>query len=144
MHAYIFILFNMCGLPLRSSSKEVVFLNTNPPKTRSRLLKSAKKLTSLGDDCVQIFQSNVIDRFASRPRTQLYEEMSLYDFAAKYKKTLNCSGKLPRYELLNDAGIIMEGSKSAIIRTPRFTPEINGDIYYYSLLLLHLPWRKEL
>ena len=26
---------------------------------------------------------------------------------------------------------------------PRLTVELNGDQYYYQLLLLHLPWRKE-
>lgn len=26
---------------------------------------------------------------------------------------------------------------------PRLTPEKNGDEYYYSLLLLYLPWRSE-
>ena len=38
---------------------------------------------------------------------------------------------------------IRQRVKEACLRVPRLSPEKDGDEYYYSLLLLYLPWRLE-
>ena len=48
----------------------------------------------------------------------------------------------PRYQL-EGGQFIRKRVKEACLRVPRLTPESSGDEYYYSLLLLYLPWRQE-
>jgi len=52
--------------------------------------------------------------------------------------------RLPRYELQNGIGTIVQRHQSAGLRVPVMSPESHGDDYYYQLLMLYLPWRTDL
>ena len=74
------------------------------------------------------------------------ESMSLYKFASWYKlsssENINVSARCcQRIRLLSNNKIMQKRRKSAIIRTPKF--QGNSEQYYYSLLMLHLPFRNE-
>ena len=51
--------------------------------------------------------------------------------------------RLPRYELQNGIGTIVQRRQSACLRVPVMSSESHGDDYYYQLLMLYLPWRNE-
>ena len=68
-------------LPLKRSSRQVVFVNTSPPEERVYLLKS--NIDQLPDD-EEIAQSGLISRYVKRS-SQL-ENVCLADYAALYDK----------------------------------------------------------
>lgn len=83
-----------------------------------------------------------------------WEEMTLAHFAANYirvdqKKAprLSQHNQMPdhsrMYCLLDGVTWIKRSSKLMIIQAPSFTSEKDGQTYYYSLLMLHIPFRKE-
>ena len=43
------------------------FVNTNLPEERSKLLQTEERLSSLPEDCTDIFKRNNIDRYLARP-----------------------------------------------------------------------------
>lgn len=43
----------------------------------------------------------------------------------------------------NGCGLIRKRKSEILLRTPQVTVEQDGDKYFYSILLLHLPWRHE-
>jgi hypothetical protein len=45
--------------------------------------------------------------------------------------------------LKNGCGFIRKRKSEILLRTPKLTIEQDGDNYFYSILLLHLPWRHE-
>jgi energy-coupling factor transporter ATP-binding protein EcfA2 len=137
----------MCGLPLRSSSVEVIFLDTKPASLRKRLLLPSGVLNKRDDNSCDIFVQNVFDRYVNRPETLKFNDMCLYDFISNYvsTKTSTCTTQLgrDRYKLMNDLGFIYPKNTPAVIRTPRLSKEIHGDLYYMSLLITYFPWRQE-
>ena len=139
--------FKMCGLPLRSSGVEVLYLDTKPANMRTRLLLPAKSLEKLGDECSDVFVSNVFDRYSSRPQTPEFEEICLHDFVAQYASTKSDvaekSRARKRHKLLNGLGYVYKRTRPTVIRTPRFSPQIHGDLYYMSMLIAFWPWRQE-
>ena len=49
----------------------------------------------------------------------------------------------PRAQLQNGLGWVRLRRKQACLRIPVQTVESHSDDYYYSLLLLYVPWRRE-
>lgn len=137
--------YKMCGLPLRCTSRQIVYLDAKPEKLRCRLLKSREHLEKLADDSTDIFHDNVMTRYPYRPSE--LESISLYEYASQFKFTKeepkNSSESVDVHCLLNNNGYIKKKAQPALIRTPHLSPEVNGDLYYHSMLLLHLPWRNE-
>ena len=69
-------------LPLKRSSREVVFVNTNPPEERVYLLKSI--IDQLPDDA-EVAESNVIARYSKRRKS--LETVCLAEYVAFYDNT---------------------------------------------------------
>ena len=142
--------YRLCHLPLKENSRKVVFLNTSRPEKRTRLLKSRSDLLQLEDDSSDIFIPGIFDRYASRPITAEFEAMTFAHFAVWYDldttrgdATEPTSGRQPRAQLQNGLGWVRLRRKQACLRIPVQTVESHGDDYYYSLLLLYVPWRRE-
>ena len=141
--------YRLCHLLLKENSRKVVFLNTIRPEKRTRLLKSRSELLELEDDSSDIFAPGIFDRYASRPDTPEFASMTLAHFAVWYDVDTRGVGKAgngpaqPRNQLQNDMGWVRLRRKQACLRIPIQTVESHGDDYYYSLLLLYIPWRKE-
>ena len=144
--------YRLCHLPLKENSRKVVFLNTARPEKRTRLLKCRSELLELEDDSTDIFAPGIFDRYASRPDTAQFTSMTLAHFAvwyevdSRHEATDGVSengAAQTRSQLQNDMGWVRLRRKQACLRIPVQTPESHGDDYYYSLLLLYLPWRKE-
>ena len=47
-------------LPMRKSSRQVIFLNTNPPEDRVQLLKPINDIKDMDDDCEEIYTSGLL------------------------------------------------------------------------------------
>ena len=144
-------------MPLKDSTRKVVFVYTVRPEKRTQLLKSRAGLLELGDEDTAIFQPGLFDRYAARPKGKDFEEMTLAHFSVWYNvvprkesgKNDGCDTagpgrrSQPRHELQDNMGWIKLRTKQACLRTPAMTPSSHGDDYYYGLLLLYIPWRQE-
>ena len=94
----------------------------------------------LPDNSTDIFCTNIIDRPLE------LEGISLFKFASWYKlsssdtmeNSYRCS---PRMKLMSLNKIMQKRRKLAIIKTPKC--QGNSEQYYYTLLMLPLPFRNE-
>ncbi|XP_078677726.1 uncharacterized protein LOC144914113 [Branchiostoma floridae x Branchiostoma belcheri] len=121
--------FFLAELPYKRSSRSTIFINTARPDNRTRILKPKADIERLDDKDQNIYMPNIFDKYANRPNTKPFSTLTLYEFTSKY--TTNRKNQL------------IFRHKPACIRTPNFTAETHGDDFYYSLLVLHLPWRTE-
>lgn len=69
-------------LPMRKSSRVVVFINTASPEDRVKLLKPLQEINDLEDDSDEIYASGLIKRYMKRPAK--LENVSLADCTAWY------------------------------------------------------------
>ena len=69
-------------LPMRKSSREVIFINTTPPEERVQLLKPMNEIEELDDDTEEVHSSGLLNRYIQRPTS--LENISLPDWAALY------------------------------------------------------------
>jgi hypothetical protein len=69
-------------LPMRKSSRQVVFINTSPPEDRVQLLKPLQEINDMEDDSDEVYASGLITRYTKRPAK--LENLSLADWAAWY------------------------------------------------------------
>ena len=54
-------------LPMRKSSREVIFVNTSPPGERIELLKQIDEIQEMEDECEEIHSGGLLKRYAERP-----------------------------------------------------------------------------
>lgn len=74
--------YRVLSLPLCYFDRQRVFVPTNPPSERVKLLKPQSVIQQMEDDDEDIYQSGLIDRYPCRP-TSLYT-MCLAEFATTY------------------------------------------------------------
>ena len=54
-------------LPMKKSSRQVIFINTAPPNERVQLLKPINDIKEMDDDSEDIYTSGLLQRYAKRP-----------------------------------------------------------------------------
>ena len=155
--------YRLLSLPLTQGSRQVLFIPTDLPENRTRLFKPMKVLKQLEDDDPDVFQTNILDRYAARPNR--LEGMCLAAFAANYGYKTSARNKdnlqgdnssqddsddevaednLPKQIVLKrDLGHMVKRKTEAIIRSHQFSVHQDPEKYYHSQLLLYLPWRDE-
>ncbi|XP_066268348.1 uncharacterized protein [Branchiostoma lanceolatum] len=133
--------YRLLSLPLKSTTRTVLFISTSPKEKRVSMLKSASVLADMKDDDEDIFETSLNDRYAARP-TEI-ETMCLAEFgstfAVAYGETAN--PKQERIVLQNSLGAMYRRQRPAIIRFHREKEE--GESKYRHLLMLYHPWRSE-
>jgi len=146
----------ICSLPLRDSSRATVFVNTKPALNRTRLVRKESLLNEEFDE--SDFCSDIFDKYTNRP-IQL-ENLCLHHFASYWKvvvkKKLNFDDdnedlnneineemEQLSYKLINSNLEIKKRKKPAVVKTPHISVSDNASEYYYSLLLLYVPFRIE-
>ena len=108
------------------------------PHKRSRPLKDHRVLQDMAKanpDSNDIFEGNLLDNcYPERPDAM--EDVCLYDFVSKYNYAGKDEDGARKYKLLN---------KPRLLNHKIFNPEKEDqkEDYYYSLLLLFVPFRDE-
>jgi hypothetical protein len=105
----------MCGLPLRGSSKQTVYVDSRPEEERSRLLLPKHQLQELDDENTNIFCSNAFDRYRNRPE---FESLTFAEFSSWYSSSNKNSNSI---ELKNGCGLIRKRKSEIMLRTPKLT-----------------------
>jgi hypothetical protein len=156
--------YRILSLPLTMSSRRVLFVNTSLPKDRIRLLKGTKKMKQLPKNSTKIFEENILDRYAARPKD--LESMCLSEFAQFYRLENVKSNEddnpdadddeefheyhedavdpeHKKITLENKLGTMVKRKYPCVLRTPKFSCIKEPEKYYHALLMLYLPWRNE-
>jgi len=125
----------LLGDHLYGKSDTVQWVSVDQPHKRRRRLKNHQKLKEMDPDSTDIFEDNLIDNFYPN-RPEELEDLCLYDFVMwyTYSGTDSCGKRM--YRKLNKPRIpnhrIYDPSK-----------ENEREAYFYSLLVLFVPFRKE-
>ena len=69
-------------LPMRKSSRQVIFINTAPPEERVKLLKPMNEIEKMDDESEEVHSSGLLNRYMKRPSS--LENVTLADWAALY------------------------------------------------------------
>ena len=128
----------LLGDHLCEKSRTVKWLDVSRPDKRKRRLMDHSKLSAMKETNPQstnIFEDNIIDTFYPR-RPQEMEDVCLYDFVAEYTK---CG-------VDNDGNTVYRRLCKPVLPNHKiYNPnkEDERESYYYSLLLLFVPFRDE-
>ena len=147
-------------LPMRKSSRQVVFINTSPPEDRVQLLKPLQEIRDLEDESDEIYASGLIKCYIKRPAN--LENLSLADWAAWYDSHGTSYIKpcneldIDNYPLETntddngDDNVEKEieqknkkRSKARIIRSVCFNKDVDSEKHYRELIMLFTSWRNE-
>jgi hypothetical protein len=74
--------YHILSIPLSTSSRSTVFINTNRPENRIYMLKSDEILQKLEPDSKDVFVQGLIDMYINRPEEM--KNVCLADFASMY------------------------------------------------------------
>ena len=74
--------YHILSIPLSSSSRSTVFINTNRPENRISMVKSDEILEKLEPDSKDVFVQGLIDMYINRPDEM--KNVCLADFASLY------------------------------------------------------------
>ena len=152
------------SIPMKKISRTVTFINTDPLCNRTAILKPKAALEAMDDDDEDIFQSNIILRYAVRPKK--IENMCLASFAANYSvssrqtndnecdhvtnvlddddQEVPDSEDMPKKIILRDgSGTMTRRRREAVIRFRKFNVEKEREDFCRAKLMLFLPWRNE-
>ena len=69
-------------LPMKKSSRQVVFINTAPPDERVQLLKQLNEIKEMEDDCEEVYTTGLLQRYVKLPFS--LEHQTLADWTAWY------------------------------------------------------------
>ena len=136
--------YQLLQMPLKRSSRQVVFLNTSPPEERVYLLKS--NLDLLPDDA-DIAASNVITRYVSRAPE--LENVCFADYAALHDKVNTTSHRSIDDEHNDDdtdanTSQLLKTRKTArVIRFVNFNAVADAEKSAREKLMLNTHWRNE-
>ena len=161
--------YRACGLHMKECSRMVVFIpvGENPTRLtkplsqikRKRSTEKGKKnenaLEDAGiddndndhNDDEDIFMTNMVERYQSRPIELEFDKLCLAEFCSVYR--ILATSQIPKgkttetvHQLQNGKGFIQKRSRSnpAIIRYPRFNEVRQPEEYHQSMLQLFLPY----
>ena len=136
-----------------TTSERFQYLNCRFVSNRKKTLKFGKFLHGLSDDSTDIYFGNwVTSWYPNRPDG--LEELTLHDFAGKHvridKTTANNRKDKSRLlNLKNNAGFMLKLEPTAkyrydtIVYGPTLDPKKQTEEFYYSHIMLHVPWSDE-
>ncbi|XP_065942854.1 uncharacterized protein [Magallana gigas] len=146
--------YRVCNLNMKECSRKVVFIPVGDNPTRlTKPLSQIKKTRTRNDnendqesDDEDIWMTNIVDRYESRPNGPLFQNMCLAEFCSEFR--VLAKSQVPKtknenvFELQNSKGFIQKRTrtKPAIIRYPRFDSKKMPEKYYQCLLQLFLPY----
>ena len=141
--------YRLCSLPLVKSSRQTVWINSKIPSKRSRLLRPKKEIESLSSSSTNVFVPNIVDAYSHRPSKDLHaqhnwENMSLATFVTSFFLSSKSAPRdsTPSFYIEHINKLIVQRSKSACLRAPKFSP-MDGEEYFFHMLFLFVPWRSD-
>ena len=113
------------SLPLYSSSRKTVFINTTPLEKRTFVLKRPSQLQQEPDSSEDIMCASIIDRYIARPSQ--FEHICLAEYASSY---LGASHHHKRR------------TRPCVIQFIRYNEHMDPENYYREKMMLYIPFRQ--
>lgn len=128
--------------PIVKSNLGVIYVDTNLPDTRIRVLRPQKELAEETPDSEEIYEKAAREYYMSRPKTAEYENITYPKYISEYNHTT--PPNVPKYGLLTqcdtlDNMVVYKRAKPLIPRT-HFLTMLDGESFYYQHLLWHVPF----
>lgn len=127
-----------------SGTRQVIFIDTNLPTQRSRVLKTFSNLESCCDE-TDIFMKGSRDFYMERPSGKPFDNMTLPEYLTQYE-IFTSKTKIPKIRqfIHTDAGdrFVVKRNKVLIPRY-RFLTPLDSDAFYYQTLLLKVSYQSE-
>ena len=155
-------IYLLLEMPLTSSSRDVIFVNTSPPDKRVAILKSKEQLAAFPGDATDVTCPGLLGRYGDR--SEELEKMCLADFATLLdKRSKPCTKKKPKEDedidnidnhvkevqagkqyTMPNGDVLVARKTRKVLRHVRYNIKEDQDNYYREQLLLFLPWRQEI
>ena len=128
------------------SSETYFFVPTTLPKHRTRTLKRINDLENQPANSKKLFYPDLIhDYYPNRPIE--LKELSLICFAEQYEKIYYAPKSVPHFLIRSNDGkaiaTFKKRSSCPVIYHHKYSVKKDPELFYYSLLALHKPWRSE-
>ncbi len=142
-------IYRLTHLPLKTFTRDVIFIPVDDLSYRFSL--PLKVLTKKNKDSSEIWTANIVDRYLARPNTEMFNNMTLAEFAVDYQKApfvgqghnaKKQKSKKDIYKLRGNMGFIQKRGKRAIFRYYKGNVDKEPDRYYKNLIRLYYPHRK--
>ncbi|OBZ80775.1 hypothetical protein A0J61_11176, partial [Choanephora cucurbitarum] len=155
--------YNLLQLRMCEASRKTEFIATGPPEYRKRMLKFKDDLEMLDKNSVDIYKKGLVEYYQARPDE--LNHLNLAQFVTNYeyysqKRARKTDGDLDNANddadneenpsdgstfitLREDLGSVKKRKQTKVIRYHLQALDKNPDIYFYSLLMLYLPWKDE-
>ena len=134
----------ICGLKLKSSSRNVVFIPTDDNALKMSL--PMKYLDTKDPNSEQVWMTGLAEKYKARPQTEEFQNMCMADFASNFRPLYGQQKKAHNaLPLLNNMGHIQKRTrgKPAVIRYARFSEKKDPEKYYGTMLKVFLPYRTD-
>ncbi|CAC5392495.1 unnamed protein product [Mytilus coruscus] len=116
--------YRILSLPLTKSTRQVLYVPTELPEERVRMLKPMNILQHLDDEDEDIYMEGTVDS----------DDVDVLG---------NDDQPTTVLKLQDNKGYISKRVTNAVIRTHRYSEEHQPEKYYHSQLMLYVPYRKE-
>ncbi|XP_055084859.1 uncharacterized protein LOC117386041 [Periophthalmus magnuspinnatus] len=133
--------YRVTNMHLKEFSRKVTFVPTG-----DNIVRMSKPIGEIDDEMGDdIWMTNTIDRYLSRPDDSTFNDMCIATFVSEYR-LLGPSDKCKNPILLqNGLGAITKRTrtKPAVVRYARFSETKNTELFHQSILQLFMPYRVD-
>ncbi len=129
---------------IAGGTRHVMFLDTNFPDKQSKVLKPLAHLQRLEAESTDVFWDSFRDKYCGRPDG--LEDVTYQSYMAEWEVFPDIT-KVPmrrRSRSLEDRkGRVVAPRDRSVLTRKRFMTPLNGEEYYYQMLLVNEPFRSE-
>jgi hypothetical protein len=125
------------GIPLYKCSRTVVYLDLNLPGSRRLPLKKRAQLEQqqlLEPDSTNVFQDGKIEVYAARPRSEMFEDMTIVEYFSRFRIGKRLSGRTTRGAWRNMTNrVVQEREDRTIPRWQLKDPVTHGESFFFQV-----------
>ncbi|VDI62589.1 Hypothetical predicted protein [Mytilus galloprovincialis] len=129
-----------------SGTRQVIFVDTNLPSERSRVLKSFSSLKEAADTDTDIYVDGPREFYMERPNDDLFTNLTFPQYLTDLE-IFTSKSKIPKCRLnslhLDLKGRFIVRRNTKLIPRFRFLTPLDGESFYFQTLLSQVPYRKE-
>ena len=134
----------LLSFQIAGGTRRVVFLDTNLPGQLNKVLKPMAHIRRLEDESTDVFWDSFRDKYTARPDS--LERVTYPEYLAEWEVFATLS-KVPQRRrdrsLVDRKERVAAPRDSNVLPRWRFLTPLDGNEYYYQVLLFNVPFRSE-
>ena len=134
----------LLSFQIAGGTRKVVFLDTNLPGQLNKVLKPMAHIRRLEDESTDVFWDSFRDKYTARPDS--LERVTYPEYLAEWEVFATLSKVPQRHRdrsLVDRKERVAAPRDSKVLPRWRFLTPLDGNEYYYQVLLLNVPFRSE-